>query len=58
MSNGITLGIEEALDIVCNGTIRLDLLERVATTFEDICQEAVWEAIRRGDIGPYFEGGR
>ena len=29
-----------------------------AKTFEDVCQEAVWEAIRRGDLGAYSEVGR
>jgi AAA+ ATPase superfamily predicted ATPase len=50
--------IEEAPEIVYDGTIEPNLPDHVATTFEDICQEAVWEAIRRGDIGPYSEVGR
>jgi AAA+ ATPase superfamily predicted ATPase len=50
--------IEEAPDIVYDGTIEPNLPDHVATTFEDICQEAVWEGIRRGDIGPYSEVGR
>jgi len=50
--------IEEAPEIVYDGTIEPNLPDHIATTFEDICQEAVWEAIRRGDIGPYAEVGR
>ena len=50
--------IEQAPKIVYDGTIEPNLPDHVATTFEDICQEAVWEAIRRGDIGPYSEVGR
>jgi AAA+ ATPase superfamily predicted ATPase len=50
--------IEEAPGVVYDGTIAPDLPTHVATTFEDICQEAMWEAIRRGDIGPYSEVGR
>ena len=50
--------IEEAPEIVYNGTIEPNLPAHVATTFEDVCREAVWEAIRRGDIGPYSEVGR
>jgi len=50
--------IEQAPDIVYDGTIEPNLPDHVATTFEDICQEAVWEAIRRGDIGPYSEVGQ
>jgi AAA+ ATPase superfamily predicted ATPase len=50
--------IEEAPDIVYDGTIAPDLPMHVATTFEDVCQEAVWRGIRRGDIEPYSEVGR
>ncbi|ELY38873.1 ATP-binding protein [Natronorubrum tibetense] len=50
--------IEEAPSIVFDGTIKPDLPSHVATTFEDICQEGIWEAIRRGDIDPYSEVGR
>lgn len=50
--------IEEAPEIVYDGTIAPDLPTHVATTFEDVCQEAVWEAIRRGDFEPYSEVGR
>jgi MazG family protein len=49
--------IEQAPDIVYDGTIEPNLPDHVVTTFEDICQETVWEAIRRGDIGPYSEVG-
>ncbi|WP_435196393.1 ATP-binding protein [Natronomonas sp. EA1] len=50
--------IEEAPNIVYDGTIAPDLPTHVATTFEDVCQEAVWEAIRRGDVPPYSAVGR
>ena len=50
--------IEEAPGVVYEGTIRPNLPDHVATTFEDVCQEAVWEAIRRGELGPYSEVGR
>ncbi|NHX41864.1 MULTISPECIES: ATP-binding protein [Haloarcula] len=50
--------IEEAPDIVYDGTIAPDLPMHVATAFEDVCQEAVWEGIRRGEFEPYSEVGR
>ncbi|MFB6202019.1 MAG: ATP-binding protein [Halorhabdus sp.] len=50
--------IEEAPEIVYDGTIQPDLPTHVATTFEDVCQEAVWEGIRRGTFDPYSEVGR
>jgi AAA+ ATPase superfamily predicted ATPase len=50
--------IEEAPEIVYDGTIEPDLPTHVATTFEDVCQEAVWEGIRRGTFDPYSEVGR
>ncbi|UPV73949.1 ATP-binding protein [Halorussus limi] len=50
--------IEEAPEIVYDGTIEPDLPIHVATTFEDVCQEAVWEGIRRGTFDPYSEVGR
>jgi len=50
--------IEEAPDIVYDGTIDPKLPDHVATTFEEVCQEAVWEAIRRDELGPYSEVGR
>ena len=50
--------IEEAPEIVYDGTIQPDLPTHVATTFEDVCQEAVWEGIRRGAFEPYSEVGR
>lgn len=45
--------IEEAPDIVFDRTIAPNLPDHVATTFEDVCQEAVWEAIRQEVLGPY-----
>jgi len=51
-------GIEQAPDIVYEGTIEPGLSDHVSATFEDVCQETVWEAIRCGDIGPYSEVGR
>ena len=50
--------IEEAPEIVYDGTIAPDLPMHVATAFEDVCQEAVWEGIRRGEFEPYSEVGR
>ncbi|MXR52605.1 AAA family ATPase [Halovenus sp. WSH3] len=50
--------IEEAPAVVYNGTIEPDLPMHVATTFEDVCQEAVWEGIRQGRFDPYSEVGR
>ena len=50
--------IEEAPDLVYDGTIAPDLPTHVAPTFEDVCQEAVWEGIRRGAIEPYSDVGR
>ncbi|MGM0398018.1 MAG: ATP-binding protein [Halobacteriota archaeon] len=45
--------IEESPDIVYGGTIEPNLPDYVATTFEDVSRDALWEAIRRGDHGPY-----
>jgi AAA+ ATPase superfamily predicted ATPase len=50
--------IEEAPGLVYDGTIAPDLPAHVATTFEDVCQEVVWEAIRQGDFDPYSDVGR
>ncbi|WP_436910194.1 ATP-binding protein [Halosimplex marinum] len=50
--------IEEAPDVVYDGTIETNLPDHVATTFEDGCQEAVWEAVRRGELESYSEVGR
>jgi AAA+ ATPase superfamily predicted ATPase len=50
--------IEEAPDVVYDGTIAPDLPTHVATTFEDVCREAVWEEIRHGNCEPYSEVGR
>jgi AAA+ ATPase superfamily predicted ATPase len=50
--------IEEAPEVVFEGSIESDLPDHVAATFEDVCQEAVWEAIRRGELDPYPEVGR
>jgi len=51
-------GIEEAPDVVYRGTIAPELPTHVATTFEDVCREALWAGIRRGDVDPYSELGR
>ncbi|PSQ31292.1 ATP-binding protein [Halobacteriales archaeon SW_6_65_46] len=51
-------GIEEVPEVVYDGTIRPNLSDHVATTFEHVCQEIVWEAIRQGELGPYSEVGR
>jgi len=50
--------IQEAPDVVYDGTIEPNLPDHVATTFEDVCQEAVWAAIRRGELESYSEVGR
>lgn len=50
--------IEEAPSVVFDGTIEPDLPIHVATTFEDICEEAIWELIRRGDLASYSDVGR
>jgi AAA+ ATPase superfamily predicted ATPase len=50
--------IEEAPDIVYDSTIEPNLPDHVATTFEAVCQDVVWEAIRGGDLRPYAEVGR
>jgi len=50
--------IEAAPGIVLEETIEPDLPVYVATTFEDICREAVWAVIRRGTMSPYGEVGR
>ena len=50
--------IEEAPAIVFEGTIQPNLPDHVALTFEDVCQEVIWEAIRRGELEPYSEIGR
>ncbi|GGL36416.1 ATPase [Halarchaeum grantii] len=50
--------IEEAPQIVLDGTIEPGLPDHVATTFEDVCVEATWEAIRQDELGPYADVGR
>jgi AAA+ ATPase superfamily predicted ATPase len=50
--------IEEAPEVVFEGTIEPNLPDHVATTFEDICLDAVWAAIRDGEFEPYSEVGR
>ena len=50
--------IEEAPGVVFDGTIEPNLPDYVATTFEGICREAAWAAIRRGELGPYSDIGR
>lgn len=43
--------------MVFNGTIEPALPDHVATTFEAICWEVIWEAVRRSDLEPYSEIG-
>ncbi|GAB7095257.1 ATP-binding protein [Halolamina litorea] len=50
--------IEEAPEIVYEGTIEPRLPDYVSSTFEDICEEAIWEAIRQGEVDPYSDLGR
>ncbi|MFB6138255.1 MAG: ATP-binding protein [Halobacteriaceae archaeon] len=49
--------IEEAPDVALRGTIEPNLPDHVATTFETICREAVWEAVRQDRLAPYAEVG-
>lgn len=51
-------GIEEVPELVYEDTIKSDLPAHVATTFEDICKEVVWTAVRRGTLDRYSEVGR
>jgi len=51
-------GIEQAPDVVFSEAIEPDLPTHVATTFEDICQEAIWAGIRSGAFDQYAEVGR
>jgi AAA+ ATPase superfamily predicted ATPase len=50
--------IEEAPDLVYDGTIAPELPDHVATTFEAVCREALWEGIRTGELDSYSEVGR
>jgi AAA+ ATPase superfamily predicted ATPase len=50
--------IEEAPEMVFEGTVEPNLPDHVATTFEDICLDTVWAAIRDGEFEPYSEVGR
>jgi len=50
--------IEEAPEVVYDGMIEANLPDDVAATFEDVCREVVWEAIRRDELGPYSAVGR
>ena len=50
--------IEEAPNIVYENTIEPDLPNHVGETFEDICQEAIWEGVRRDELEGYSEVGR
>ncbi|MCH7660141.1 MAG: ATP-binding protein [Euryarchaeota archaeon] len=49
--------IEEAPGMVFDETIEPTLPDHVATTFEEVCREAVWEGVRRGEFDPYSEIG-
>jgi len=49
--------IEEAPQIVFEGTIDPNLSTHTARTFEDICQEAVWEGVRQENLEAYSEVG-
>jgi AAA+ ATPase superfamily predicted ATPase len=50
--------IQEAPDIVFEETIQPALPGYVSTTFEDVCREAVWAAIRDGTLEGYADVGR
>ncbi|MFC7227980.1 ATP-binding protein [Salinirubellus salinus] len=45
--------IEAAPDAVYGQTIAPNLADHAAETFERVCQEAVWAAVRDGTLGPY-----
>ena len=47
--------IEELPDIVFDQTIVPELPDHVATTFEDVCREAVWKAIQQEELDSYSE---
>lgn len=49
--------IEEVPEIVFNGTIAPELPDHVAITFEDVCREAIWQAIREERLETYSEVG-
>ncbi len=49
--------IEQAPDMVLEGTITPDLPNHVSTTFETVCHEALWSAIREGHIPPFSNVG-
>jgi len=51
-------GIEAAPSVVYEETIEPALPDHVAPTFEEVCQEVVWELVRQGELGPYSEVGR
>lgn len=50
--------IEEAPDRVYKGTIEPNLPTYVATTFESVCQEAVWAGMQHGVFDSYSSVGR
>lgn len=50
--------IEAAPEQVLAETIEPNLPAYVATTFEEVCREAVWEAIRCDELEPYADVGR
>ncbi|EMA43473.1 ATPase [Halococcus morrhuae DSM 1307] len=50
--------IEQAPEMMLEELIEPDLPNHVATTFEDVAQEAIWAAIRRDELAPYAELGR
>ena len=50
-------GIQEVPGVVYEGTIEPALSDHVSRTFERVCREAVWEAVRRGELDPYAEVG-
>ncbi|WP_231188024.1 ATP-binding protein [Haladaptatus sp. DYF46] len=52
-------GIEQAPDLVLEDRIMPELDRFVATTFEDICQEALWKLAKNGELnGSYGAIGR
>lgn len=50
--------IEEAPELVYDGTIEPALPTHVSATFEDVCRGAVWAGVRQGVFEQYAEVGR
>jgi AAA+ ATPase superfamily predicted ATPase len=51
-------GIEQAPEVVFDNSIEPALPDHVTTTFEAVCEEALWATIQNGELEPYSEVGR